>query len=174
MKKHFTHHYEILPEAQRTVWPHLAQFKEHFVLYGGTAIALRLGHRQSIDFDFFSEKPLEHRWIADILPETVNSSILQSGQNTYTVLLQPNDEYVKLSFFGGIDFGRIGEPVHRRRHPPRYLTQRPIGYQGKSPDAAHREKGLYRHYKFQHLPFHRKVVEQFVDEFAISSNQLLP
>src|SRR6056297_3526603 len=110
MKKHFTHHYEILPEAQRTVWPHLAQFKQHFVLYGGTAIALRLGHRQSIDFDFFSEKPLEHRWIADILPETVNSSILQSGQNTYTVLLQPNDEYVKLSFFGGIDFGRIGEP----------------------------------------------------------------
>jgi len=110
MKEHFSHHYEILPEAQKTVWPQLARLKERFVLYGGTALALRLGHRQSVDFDFFSEKPLEHRWIADILPEAVDSSILQSGQNTYTVLLNLNDEYVKLSFFGGIDFGRIGEP----------------------------------------------------------------
>ncbi|MGM0425440.1 MAG: nucleotidyl transferase AbiEii/AbiGii toxin family protein [Thermodesulfobacteriota bacterium] len=25
-----------------------------FVLYGGTAIALHLGHRSSVDFDFFS------------------------------------------------------------------------------------------------------------------------
>jgi hypothetical protein len=29
-----------------------------FVLYGGAAIALRLGHRQSVDFDFFSSRPL--------------------------------------------------------------------------------------------------------------------
>ncbi|MDF1482816.1 nucleotidyl transferase AbiEii/AbiGii toxin family protein [Extensimonas sp. H3M7-6] len=27
-----------------------------FALYGGTAIALRLGHRQSVDFDFFQPR----------------------------------------------------------------------------------------------------------------------
>ncbi len=110
MKALFSHHYNILPEAQRKVWPELAHFKKHFVLYGGTALALRLGHRQSVDFDFFSRKTLEHRWIADNLPNIEKASILQSQPNTYTVLLPVNAEYVKLSFFGGINFGRIGEP----------------------------------------------------------------
>ena len=32
----------------------LAQTPDNFTLYGGTAIALRLGHRQSVDFDFFA------------------------------------------------------------------------------------------------------------------------
>jgi len=49
----------ILPPAQRSLWPHLVQVPGHFVLYGGTAIALRLGHRQSIDFDFFSDVDLD-------------------------------------------------------------------------------------------------------------------
>jgi hypothetical protein len=46
---------EILPKAQREIWPLLAPApKFSFVLYGGTAVALYLGHRISIDFDFFS------------------------------------------------------------------------------------------------------------------------
>lgn len=45
---------EILPEAQQKLWPYLADVPKDFVLYGGTAIALRYGHRQSIDFDFFT------------------------------------------------------------------------------------------------------------------------
>lgn len=49
----FTPRLDILPPAQRSLWPHLAQVPGHFVLYGGTAIALHLGHRQSVDFDFF-------------------------------------------------------------------------------------------------------------------------
>jgi len=110
MKNRFSHHFSILPEAQRKVLPQLAPFKEHFVLYGGTALALRIGHRQSVDFDFFSEEPLDHKWIANNLPDTDNASILQAQSNTYTVLLPVDSEYVKLSFFGGIDFGRIGKP----------------------------------------------------------------
>lgn len=110
MKDRFSHHFAILPEAQRKVWPQLAPFKERFVLYGGTALALRIGHRQSVDFDFFTEEPLEHKWIADNLPDTGNASVLQAQSNTYTIQLPMDNEYVKLSFFGGIDFGRIGEP----------------------------------------------------------------
>ncbi len=47
------------PEQQETakflqehIFPNLPQ--KHFFLVGGTALALKYGHRQSIDFDFFS------------------------------------------------------------------------------------------------------------------------
>lgn len=40
---------EILPLAQQRLWPELAGVPRDFVLYGGTAIALRLGHRSSVD-----------------------------------------------------------------------------------------------------------------------------
>ncbi|QQO57451.1 MAG: hypothetical protein N838_32975 [Thiohalocapsa sp. PB-PSB1] len=42
----------ILPASQLALWPTLAQVPKRLVLYGGTAIALRLGHRQSVDFGF--------------------------------------------------------------------------------------------------------------------------
>lgn len=45
---------DILPEAQKALWPLLKEVPKDFVLYGGTAVALRYGHRQSVDFDFFS------------------------------------------------------------------------------------------------------------------------
>jgi hypothetical protein len=44
----------ILPEPQRALWPILEQVPKRFVLYGGTAIALRLGHRESVDFYFLT------------------------------------------------------------------------------------------------------------------------
>lgn len=47
---------EILPEAQKELWPLLGEMPEYFVLYGGTAVALRYGHRQSVDFDFFTDR----------------------------------------------------------------------------------------------------------------------
>jgi hypothetical protein len=43
----------VLPPAQREIWTSLAPAARlNFVLYGGTAIALHLGHRESLDFDF--------------------------------------------------------------------------------------------------------------------------
>ena len=46
---------DVLPPAQRALWPQLGPLADlGFVLYGGTAVALRLGHRSSVDFDFFS------------------------------------------------------------------------------------------------------------------------
>jgi hypothetical protein len=43
----------MLPPQQRSLWPKLAGTPEMFTLSGGTALILRLGHRTSIDFDFF-------------------------------------------------------------------------------------------------------------------------
>jgi hypothetical protein len=45
---------DTLPSRQRLLWKGLGPTPRHFVLCGGTALALRLGHRESIDFDFFS------------------------------------------------------------------------------------------------------------------------
>lgn len=60
---------DILPPAQKRLWPELRNAQHlGFTLYGGTAIALRLGHRESVDFDFFSEKPLDREAIKAAFP----------------------------------------------------------------------------------------------------------
>ena len=65
-----------LPERQRSLWPALAEVPDSFVLYGGTALALRLGHRSSVDFDFFSSPPLDHDALFAI-PFAARAEVLQ-------------------------------------------------------------------------------------------------
>lgn len=105
---------DILPAAQQRLWPELRPAAElGFALYGGTAIALRLGHRISVDFDFFSEKPLDRDAIHAAFPFIALSPVLQDQTNTFTVNVPYGDserEHVKVSFFGTIGFGRVGEP----------------------------------------------------------------
>ena len=107
----FEPHHEILPLAQQKLWPELRPVTTlGFVLYGGTAVALRLGHRQSIDFDFFSEKNLDKEALQQALPFLNQARLLQDRENSLTVVIPSNKESVKLSFFGGISFGRVGQP----------------------------------------------------------------
>lgn len=47
-------HREILTEKQVELLPLVQKFNENFGLVGGSAIALQIGHRRSIDFDLFS------------------------------------------------------------------------------------------------------------------------
>jgi len=105
---------QVLPPAQRRLWPDLkATVELGFVLYGGTAIALRLGHRHSVDFDFFSENPLNRDAINTALPFMALATVLQDLPNTLSVLVPYGDSehsHVKVSFFGMIDGGRVGEP----------------------------------------------------------------
>jgi Nucleotidyl transferase AbiEii toxin, Type IV TA system len=62
MPESFDPRLDILPSAQQEIWSQLAPASDlSFVLYGGTAVALQLGHRISIDFDFFRTEPLEKR-----------------------------------------------------------------------------------------------------------------
>jgi hypothetical protein len=99
---------QILPPAQLALWPELASVPKDFVLYGGTALALRLGHRTSVDFDLFSSEPLDHRGL-ERLPLLAGAEVLQAGSDTLTVSVG-RDTPIKLSFFGPIGFGRVGEP----------------------------------------------------------------
>lgn len=52
-------HWEALTLATREAFQHVAQlrFIQRFYLAGGTGLALHLGHRFSIDLDFFSQEP---------------------------------------------------------------------------------------------------------------------
>lgn len=47
---------QVLTENQKELLPAISNFSNAFYLVGGTAIALRLGHRRSIDFDLFTSK----------------------------------------------------------------------------------------------------------------------
>lgn len=90
---------ETLPSAQRAIWPELHQIPSYFILYGGTAIALRLGHRQSIDFDFFAFRDIEPDQLLADLPVLRNARTIQKERNTLSVLVD-RQAPVKISFFG--------------------------------------------------------------------------
>jgi hypothetical protein len=47
-------HKEILTSNQKALLPLVKMFRKDFYLVGGTAIALQIGHRTSIDFDLFT------------------------------------------------------------------------------------------------------------------------
>jgi hypothetical protein len=83
-----------------------------FVLYGGTAIALRLGHRQSVDFDFFTERSFDHQKLAQRLPFLKQAMVLQEDQDTLTYSIEapvPGQIPVKVSFFT-VGTGRVWAP----------------------------------------------------------------
>jgi len=47
-------HLEVLNKEQEELFHYLQQFKRSWYLVGGTAIALHIGHRRSVDFDLFT------------------------------------------------------------------------------------------------------------------------
>jgi hypothetical protein len=84
MKK-FLPHLEILPPGQRRLWAELDQVPAEFTLYGGTAIALHLGHRQSADFDFFGSRAFDPAQLQASIPFLAKARVLQNERNSLTV-----------------------------------------------------------------------------------------
>ena len=58
-------HREIFSQSQLELLSLVSQFKREFYLVGGTAIALHIGHRRSIDFDLFKNNRLKIKRIVD-------------------------------------------------------------------------------------------------------------
>jgi hypothetical protein len=105
----------ILPAAQVEIWSDLKPASEFaFVLYGGTAIALQLGHRTSVDFDFFCAEPLDKDRIRSAFGFLGCATILQDDPDTLVAVVTMPSGLVKISFFGGIGFGRINNPRRTR------------------------------------------------------------
>jgi len=100
---------DVLPAAQRWLW---AEFREHlppsFVLYGGTALALRTGSRVSEDFDFFCNDALDAHSLRASLPFLADAELIHAAPSTATYLVDRSGR-VKVSFFGGLSLGRVGE-----------------------------------------------------------------
>jgi hypothetical protein len=103
---------EILPKAQQELWPLLTRAPAlSFVLYGGTAIALHLGHRVSVDFDFFRSEPLDKKDIETAFTFMRDAQTIQEDENTLVVRAPMPSGAVRVSFFGGVGIGRINEPL---------------------------------------------------------------
>ena len=102
----------VLPPGQREIWTSLASAPQlNFVLYGGTAVALHLGHRESLDFDFFRSEPLDKDRIRAAFGFISGAAILQDTPDTLVVVAEMPSGPVKVSFFGGIGFGRVNDPL---------------------------------------------------------------
>lgn len=72
-------------------------------------MALHLGHRESIDFDFFSSAPLRASELLSTLPFARDAQILQSGRETVTLRIDRGGPVI-LSFFGNLSFGQLSAP----------------------------------------------------------------
>jgi hypothetical protein len=104
-------HHEIFSLEQNELLPLLKCFRREFYLVGGTAIALHIGHRKSIDFDLFKPKPFSSKKILNKIDEThyhYNITRRVSEQLNLTIL------NVKFTFFeypypveASIDFNKI-------------------------------------------------------------------
>jgi hypothetical protein len=90
-------HFDILPEEQHHLFEQLAEqpWIHAFYLAGGTALALYLGHRQSLDFDFFTPDEFQNRTIRERLQNIGRFELFSEAEYTIHGLL--ND--VRISFF---------------------------------------------------------------------------
>ncbi len=95
----------ILPRPQFQLWPELDATPEDFTLYGGTALALRLGHRASVDFDLFSNQPFDPDDLAATVPYLKGAERVQVAPNTLKCRIE-RDGPVLVSFFGGLGLGQ--------------------------------------------------------------------
>ncbi len=88
-----------LPAAQRRLWDELGSVPPEFVLCGGTALALLLGHRRSVDYDFFSYRSIHTGQLKASVPFLGDATVIQEEANTLTVEVKRGTK-VLVSFFG--------------------------------------------------------------------------
>jgi hypothetical protein len=110
MAKRFRPRLDVLPPAQRRLWVELDVTPENFVLYGGTALALHLGHRHSEDFDFFAFRPIDADAVYRSIPFLKGAKITQLEASTLTCLVD-RDGPIKVSFFGLQHLARVRSPL---------------------------------------------------------------
>lgn len=103
-------HFDILPKAQKDIYPHLKAIKDlDFTLFGGTALALQLGHRESIDFDFFTDKDITRLYPTLLHLNNINvAEIMQQIDNSLSFKTTNN---VKFSFYGNIEFVKYSNKI---------------------------------------------------------------
>jgi len=90
-------HNEILTEKQKDLLLLVKEYSKDFGLVGGTAVALHIGHRESIDFDLFScdkFNALDIRGNIDLFGKKIER-VIRDEKDEFTFIL----EGVQLTFF---------------------------------------------------------------------------
>jgi len=77
-------HLEILDKKRLELLDKLTLFLKGYVLGGGTALSLRLAHRKSFDFDFFSPSPVSNKLLEKISTILKIDSIAIDNQDELT------------------------------------------------------------------------------------------
>ena len=123
MSANFEPRLDILAESQLRLWPELDAVPSDFVLYGGTGLALQIGHRFSEDFDFFSSSgfdPARLRsrlpFFRDLNPSDPDAWVHHKPDNLEAFV--DRGGLVKVAFFGGLD------TLQRVENPRRALGSR--------------------------------------------------
>ncbi|OGM24633.1 hypothetical protein A2962_01625 [Candidatus Woesebacteria bacterium RIFCSPLOWO2_01_FULL_39_61] len=89
-------HEEILSENQKRLLPLLNRFSGKFGLVGGTAIALHIGHRRSLDLDLATLESTKNEKVANEVRSLYSiESVLVDEVNELSIVV----ESVKLTFF---------------------------------------------------------------------------
>lgn len=109
-------HKEILTVEQNELLPLVVQFSDDFGLVGGTAVALHLGHRRSLDFDMFSKEKFGNQSLLNkISAFGAPDQIIVNKLDELTLVIKG----VKLTFF---------------HYPYKIVYSESFGYKIKMPD----------------------------------------
>jgi hypothetical protein len=109
MTGYFEPKLSILPAPQCRLWNELETVPAEFALYGETALALHLGHRQSVAFDFFGAGHFQPARLAARMPFLTGASITQQEPDTLSAIVD-RDGPVHVSFFGVPGLARVRTP----------------------------------------------------------------
>ncbi len=107
-------HPNVLTERQREVLAQLGPFADShgFYLAGGTAVALRLGHRLSEDFDWFAPAP-------SVLPDNMPSELEVAGIPAVTREISPGTYHGQV---GGVNITFL-RYRYALLEPPEYWSE---------------------------------------------------
>ncbi len=98
----------VLPDYQREIFNQLIHFQwlKEFYLAGGTALALQLGHRESIDFDFFTCTHFDALFILSELQKLGSVKVISQSNNILHCFLNN----IQISFFK-VHYNLIAKPL---------------------------------------------------------------
>lgn len=100
-------HLDILDKTRTALLAKLIPYTEEFVLSGGTALSLQLGHRKSFDFDFFSQTKIPAKLLEKISSDIAIKTVSIDSQDELTFF---DKDMIKVTFLQ-YPFAAIYEPL---------------------------------------------------------------
>ncbi len=129
--------HEALSERGRELFPELKKFKG-FYLAGGTALALQIGHRLSVDFDLFGGREIDKKLLAKV------KEIFRSRKTTVSI----NNKDELTVFIDGVKVTFLYYPFPPLSAPVRYrgLPLLPVKEIAAAKAYAIGRRGTYKDY----------------------------